>query len=205
MESLVLRVKRRRSQDPVDVLLLDDSITVVKKKPRSLLQAMEGLTVAPTKFAFRRRDFTQLENVPRMPDGTEQRAKAAAETRLARKLEHRVIDLELSEIECNGAPLRVCVKSTGIPDDQDYVHDEYDLQVAEADTDIPTAYIASDLFEPQLFHDGSSESHDSEDSNAEDRAENEYPDEVEDYDNEDESDRLEESGEYSSEDEGVYD
>lgn len=194
-EGLVIRVKRRRSQDPVDLL-------VVQKRPkRPLLEALEGLSLTPpVKYAFKRREFPASIKPPTPSDFTELRSQAAAEARLERKLRYRVIDLQLEEIQCDGVSVRLCVPTTSSGLESNYVVDEYFPDKYESDDLTSRAFISvTDLLEPRVEANFSDNSYDSEDSNAEDRPENDYPDEECDSEKSSESIQSE-----SSDDECVY-
>lgn len=189
-EGLVVRVKRRRSQDPVDLLL------VQKRPKRPLLEALEGLSLTPpVKYAFKRKAFPVSIKPPTPSDFTEMRSQAAAEARLELKLRHRVIDFQLEEVQCNGVSLKLCVPTATSAPDTDFVIDEYFPEKYEPDGQTSRAFISvADLLEPRVEADLSDNSHDSEDSNAEDRPENDYPEEEE-YDSEKSSEYSESSDE----------
>jgi hypothetical protein len=195
-EGLVIRVKRRRSQDPVDLLL------VQKRPKRPLLEALEGLSLAPpVKYAFKRKEFPVSIQPPTPSDFTELRSQAAAEARLELKLRHRVIDFQLEEIQCNGVSVKLCVPTTTSAPDTDYIIDEYFSEKYEPDYQTSRAFISvADLLEPRVEADLSDNSHDSEDSNAEDRPENDYPEEEE-FDSEKSSESRHSE---SSDDEYLY-
>lgn len=194
-EGLVIRVKRRRSQDPVDLL-------VVQKRPKpSLKEAFEELSLTPpVKYTFKRKEFPLSVKPPNPSDSTELRLQAAAEARLERKLKYRVIDLQLEEIQCNGVSVRLCVPATSWGPEGDYVVDEYLPGKFETEDLTSRAFISvTDLLEPRIEAELSDNSYDSEDSNAEDRPENDYPDEE--YDSEKSSESRQSE---SSDDECVY-
>lgn len=174
-DGVVIRVKRRRSQDPVEVLLVE------KRSKKTLVEEMEGLSLRqPVKFVFRRKQFPGSVKTPQSEDLTEIRSQAAAAARFELKIRHRVIDFQLEEIECNGVPMRVCKPaSTDHFSDANFEIDEYQAVAPCEDDDlISKAFLSiEDLLEPRLMPEGSQSSYDSEDSNAENRPENDYPDE----------------------------
>ena len=184
MSEIVVRVKRKREEEPADMILLQENAS---KRHKSIGKSLGSLSLSPVHIALKlkrpqpsERSFQSFEQDMHsyVKDASiKTRNLSAKAQRLAKAVEFReTLTLEYSSetIYCNGQPLRPLGVSSLDPKEACEV-DEYELcEVPEEEL-----YKVSGVFNYQEIVDSEDEyleSCDSEDSNREDHPWNDYPD-----------------------------
>jgi hypothetical protein len=180
-----IRVKRPRSDQPIDVLVIDPS-----KRPRSIDSILDALHLSGSRQIFRRVNSSCPSAYGLTPEAIEERKakkseswhKASMEKRQQHSMKVRqtlVLQATSSVILCDGVPLtRYRLQDNLSSADCDLVDEEYE-RVEASDAEI--MWLAQGVVEMHSA-DCSDEGSDSENSNREAHPWNEYPDEDESLD-----------------------